>query len=216
MSGDYINKISIIDYGIGNISNVLAAINYCGAEGQVITNYKEIESSDYIVLPGVGAFKYAIEQLRNKHMLEPIKKHIINEKPFLGICLGMQLMLNKSYEFGEHKGLGLIEGEVKKITSVKNKEIKIPHTGWNEIYPSNSTQEWKSKILENSLIGKNFYFVHSFVGLTKKKELTIANCNYYDVSIPAVVANGNIFGCQFHPEKSSDNGLKILKNFCNI
>ena len=121
----------------------------------------------------------------------------------------------ESYEFGVHEGLGLIEGKVIKISNKKNKQIKIPHMGWNEIYPNNK-KEWKNKILKNSLIGKSFYFVHSFVCVTKNHDSTIAVCDYSDISIPAVVASGNIFGCQFHPEKSADNGLAVLKNFCEI
>jgi glutamine amidotransferase len=128
----------------------------------------------------------------------------------------MQILLTASYEFGFHKGLDLIEGEVIKFSNKKNKEIKIPHMGWNELYPSNDKKEWKNKILKNSLIGKNFYFVHSFVCLTKRSEATIAFCNYSGISIPAVVSVNNVFGCQFHPEKSSDNGLTVLKNFCEI
>ena len=128
----------------------------------------------------------------------------------------MQILFSVSYEFGVHKGLGLIEGKVIKISNEKNKEIKIPHMGWNEIYPNNNKKEWKNKILKNSSIGKSFYFVHSFVCITKDHDSTIAVCNYSDISIPAVVATGNVFGCQFHPEKSADNGLDVLKNFFEI
>jgi glutamine amidotransferase len=126
----------------------------------------------------------------------------------------MQILLTVSYEFGVHEGLGLIEGKVIKISNEKNKEIKIPHMGWNEIYPNNNKKEWKNKILKNSLMGKSFYFVHSFVCITKDYDSTIAVCNYSDIFIPAVIATGNVFGCQFHPEKSADNGLIVLKNFC--
>ena len=119
-------------------------------------------------------------------------------------------------KFGFHSGLGLIKGKVIKISNKKNKEIKIPHVGWNEIYPNNDKKEWKNKILKSSLIGKSFYFVHSFVCLTDNSESTIAVCNYLGISIPAVVSVKNIFGCQFHPEKSADNGLIFLKNFCEI
>lgn len=211
MSGDYINKISIIDYGIGNISNVLAAMKYCGAEGQVITNYKEIESSDYIVLPGVGAFKYAIEQLRNKHMLEPIKNHIINEKPFLGICLGMQLMLNKSYEFGEIDGLGIIDGEVISIESQKPSDtvFKIPHIGWNKLIENKDL----NNIYSNSLDNKYMYFVHSYYANCKDSNNVIASVDYNKIIMPAIIQHKYSYGCQFHPEKSGPEGLSIMKRF---
>ena len=127
----------------------------------------------------------------------------------------MQILLTKGYEFGVHKGLGLIQGKVVKISN-KKKEVKIPHVGWNEIYPNNSKKEWSNKILKGLLIGKNFYFVHSYICLTQNPDSTDAVCNYSDISIPAVISFNNIFGCQFHPEKSADNGLIILKNFCEI
>ena len=128
----------------------------------------------------------------------------------------MQILLTASNEFGVHEGLNLIEGKVIKISNKKNKEIKIPHMGWNEIYPNNDKKEWKNKILKNFSIGKSFYFVHSFVCITKDKDTTIAACNYSNISIPAVIAKDNIYGCQFHPEKSADNGLDVLKNFCEV
>ena len=135
MSEKYKKEISVIDYGIGNISNVLAGINYCGGKGRVITTYKDIESSDYIILPGVGAFKYAMEQLKNKNMIDAIKNHIVKNKHFLGICLGMQLMLEKSYEFGEIDGLDIVKGEVISIKSqqLNSSTFKIPHIGWNRL-----------------------------------------------------------------------------------
>ena len=165
-------------------------------------------------MPGVGAFGNAMKQIEKYNLHNTILEYAKSNKPLLGICLGMQILLTVSYEFGVHKGLGLIEGKVIKISNEKNKEIKIPHIGWNEIYPNNNKKEWKNKILKSSSIGKSFYFVHSFVCITKGYDSTIAICNYSDISIPAVVVTGNVFGCQFHPEKSADNGLAVLKNFC--
>jgi|AP45_3_1055517.scaffolds.fasta_scaffold22626_2 glutamine amidotransferase len=209
-------KITIIDYGCGNILNLARAIKFIGYEVE-ITHYKnKIINSSHVVLPGVGAFGNAMKQIEKYNLHSTILEYAKSNKPLLGICLGMQILLTVSYEFGVHKGLGLIEGKVIKISNEKNKEIKIPHIGWNEIYPNNNKKEWKNKILKNPLIGKSFYFVHSFICLTKDSDSTIAVCNYSDISIPAVVATGNVFGCQFHPEKSSDNGLAVLKNFCEI
>ena len=209
-------KITIIDYGCGNILNLARAIKFIGYEVDITHDKNKIINSSYVILPGVGAFGNAMKQIEKYNLHNTILEYAKSNKPLLGICLGMQILLTVSYEFGVHKGLGLIEGKVIKISNEKNKEIKIPHMGWNEIYPNNNKKEWKNKILKNSSIGKSFYFVHSFVCITKDYDSTIAVCNYSDISIPAVVATGNVFGCQFHPEKSSDNGLAVLKNFCEI
>ena len=209
-------KITIIDYGCGNILNLARAIKFIGYEVDITHDKNKIINSSYVILPGVGAFGNAMKQIEKYNLHNTILEYAKSNKPLLGICLGMQILLTVSYEFGVHKGLGLIEGKVIKISNEKNKEIKIPHMGWNEIYPNNNKKEWKNKILKNSSIGKSFYFVHSFVCITKDYDSTIAVCNYSDISIPAVVATGNVFGCQFHPEKSADNGLAVLKNFCEI
>jgi len=209
-------KITIIDYGCGNILNLVRAIKFIGNEVEITHDHKKIKNSSHVILPGVGAFGNAMKQLEKYGLYNTILEYAKLNKPLLGICLGMQILLTESYEFGVHKGLGLIEGQVIKISNKKNKEIKIPHTGWNEIHPNNNKKEWKNKILSNSLIGKSFYFVHSFACVTKNPESTIAVCNYSGISIPAIVSVNNIFGCQFHPEKSADNGLAVLKNFCDI
>ena len=209
-------KITIIDYGCGNILNLARAIKFIGYEVDITHDKNKIINSSYVILPGVGAFGNAMKQIEKYNLHNTILEYAKSNKPLLGICLGMQILLTVSYEFGVHKGLGLIEGKVIKISNEKNKEIKIPHMGWNEIYPNNNKKEWKNKILKNSSIGKSFYFVHSFVCITKDNDSTIAVCNYSDISIPAVIATGNVYGCQFHPEKSSDNGLAVLKNFCEI
>ncbi len=209
-------KITIIDYGCGNILNLSRAIKFIGYEVEITHDKNKIINSSYVILPGVGAFGNAMKQIEKYNLHNTILEYAKSNKPLLGICLGMQILLTVSYEFGVHKGLGLIEGKVIKISNEKNKEIKIPHMGWNEIYPNNNKKEWKNKILKSSSIGKSFYFVHSFVCITKDYDSTIAVCNYSDISIPAVIATGNVFGCQFHPEKSADNGLDVLKNFFEI
>lgn len=209
-------KITIIDFGCGNILNLVRAIKFLGYEVETTHDGKMIINSSHVILPGVGAFGNAMKQIEKYNLRNTILEYTKLNKPLFGICLGMQILLTKSYEFGVHKGLGLIEGEVIKISNKGNKEIKIPHIGWNEIYPNKGKKKWESKILKNSLIGKSFYFVHSFICLTKNLNSTIAVCDYSGISIPAIVSVGNIFGCQFHPEKSSDDGLIILKNFCEI
>ena len=209
-------KITIIDYGCGNILNMVRAIKFLGYEVETTHEVKRIINSSHVILPGVGAFGNAMKQLEKYSLQKTIIEYAQLNRPLLGICIGMQILFTLSYEFGVHKGLNLIEGEVIKISNKNNKEIKIPHVGWNEIYPNKDKKEWKNKILKNNLIGKNFYFVHSFACLTKNSDSTIAVCNYSGISIPAVVSVDNVFGCQFHPEKSADNGLAFLKNFCEI
>ncbi len=209
-------KITIIDYGCGNILNLTRAIKFLGYEIEITHDYKKIIQSSHVILPGVGAFGNAMKQIEKYSLRKTILEYAKLDKPLLGICLGMQILLKQGHEFGVHEGIGLIEGKVIKISNKKNHKIIIPHVGWNEIYPSQDKKEFKSKIIENSLLGKSFYFVHSFVCLTKDPSSTIAICDYSGISIPAVVATKNIFGCQFHPEKSSDSGLIFLKNFCNI
>ena len=209
-------KITIIDYGCGNILNLVRAIKFLGYEADTTNNKDKIINSSHVILPGVGAFGNAMMQIEKYNLRNTILEYAKSRKPLLGICLGMQILLTASNEFGVHEGLNLIEGKVIKISNKKNKEIKIPHMGWNEIYPNNDKKEWKNKILKNFSIGKSFYFVHSFVCITKDKDTTIAVCNYSNISIPAVIAKDNIYGCQFHPEKSADNGLDVLKNFCEV
>ena len=209
-------KITIIDYECGNILNLVRAIKFLDYEVEITYDNKKIINSSHVILPGVGAFGNAMKQIAKYDLHSSILEYVKLNKPLLGICLGMQILFTASNEFGFHKGLGLIEGEVIKISNKKNKEIKIPHMGWNELYPSNGKKAWNNKILRNSLIGKSFYFVHSFVCLTKNSASTVAICDYSGISIPAVVSVGNIFGCQFHPEKSAGNGLAVLKNFCEI
>ena len=208
--------ITIIDYGCGNILNLVRAINFLGYKVEVTNDKKKILNSSHVILPGVGAFGNAMQQLKKYDLQNTIFEYTKLNKPLFGICLGMQILLTKSYEFGKHEGLGLIKGEVLKISNKTDKKIKIPHVGWNEIYPINNEKKWENKILKNLTAGTNFYFVHSYVCFTKNPNSTVAVCNYSNISIPAVVAENNVFGCQFHPEKSGEDGINVIKNFCEI
>jgi glutamine amidotransferase len=209
-------KVAIIDYGCGNILNLVRAVKYLGYKVEVTNEKKKIISSSNVIFPGVGSFGNAVKKLKKYDLKNIITEYVSLNKPFLGICLGMQLLLSQSEEFGIHKGLNIIEGKNVKISNKNNSKIKIPHVGWNDIYPTKNKKSWNNKILANIPIGTNFYFVHSFIALTKNEQVTNAVCNYYETSIPAVVSIENIFGCQFHPEKSGENGLNVLKNFLNI
>lgn len=208
-------KITIIDYGCGNILSLKRAIQEIGFSSSITNNKKKILNSDFLILPGVGAFSNAMNLLNNFQLEECLKEYVIyKKKMILGICLGMQIFLTKSYEMGQHYGLNFIEGEVINMNKFsKNKNIKIPHTSWNEIYLNKKAN---LKILNNGLLNKDFYFIHSYLAHTKDKNNIYAYSKYFDIKIPAVIGKDNIIGCQFHPEKSGINGLNFLKNTLNL
>jgi glutamine amidotransferase len=195
-------SVSIIDYGAGNLKSVSKALDYLKIKNKITGNKAEIEKSDAIILPGVGAFPDAVRSLKERILFEFIKEQALI-KPFFGICLGMQLLFEKSYEFEECKGLGLIEGYVDKI---KFNGLKIPHMGWNSLNLLNS-----SPILKNTKEDTFFYFVHSYMAYTDDKN--ISAYTIYGDKVTAAVRYKNIFGTQFHPEKSGDEGIKILQAF---
>jgi len=203
--------ISILNYGCGNLLSIKRAIEEVGYNSKIISEKGEIEKANFIILPGVGAFENAMSLLKQKNYIEPLKQYVLKEKkPILGICLGMQLFLTKSFEMGEHDGLDFISGEVISLNKLsKNKEIKVPQINWNKI---KFAKESKTINIQKNLLNKSFYFIHSYMAkLTDQKNL-LGYCNYYDLSIPAVIQSENILGCQFHPEKSGKNGLTIFKN----
>ncbi len=200
-------KIGIIDYGMGNLHSVENALKYVGANCFISDDKAELEKADSLILPGVGAFPDAIERLNNLGFPEFIKAQT-EKKPLLGICLGMQLLFEKSYEFKECKGLGFIKGEViKLIAGQTDKAYKIPHIGYNEIRTVNA-----SPLLKGIDDGACFYFVHSYMGVCADRA-QLAYTTDYGEEVTAVVASGNVYGTQFHPEKSGENGLDLLKNF---
>ena len=205
------NSIGIVDYGLCNLLNVKNAIKYLGAKVEIIDTAQSVKNHSHIILPGVGAFKNGMRGLNIRNLVDPIKTHVDQDKPFLGICLGMQMMLNKSYEYGEVEGLNLIEGEVIKIPdrNSANEKHKIPHIGWNEIKYNNNID---NKVSDNDSV----YFVHSYMVNCKNKENVIASTNYNGIKIEAIIKNKNAYGYQFHPEKSGDVGLEILNNFINL
>jgi len=208
-------KITIINYGCGNILSLKRALQEIGFVSNVSNNEKKILESDFLILPGVGSFSKAMNLLHEHNLINTLREYVIQRKKMiLGICLGMQIFLTKSYEMGEHEGLNFIDGKVislKKFT--KKKMIKSPHTSWNELY---FNKKVKFELLDSNLLKKDFYFVHSYLAITKEKKNTYAFSKYYDVQIPAIIGKNNIIGCQFHPEKSGINGLNFLKNTLNL
>lgn len=201
-------KVAILNYNIGNLANVKNALQtFDNVFVDIVCDVDLIASYDKVILPGVGAFENAMKHLRDNNMDEAIYSFIKSGKHILGICLGMQLLFDKSYEFGEHLGLGLISGEVVKF---RDSTLKIPHIGWNMI-----DIKQDRGLLKGIKNNEYFYFVHSYYVEAKYKENILAMCNY-GKNFSAIVQKDNIFGIQFHPEKSSNAGLKILNNFINL
>ena len=203
--------IAVIDYGVGNLFSLLSSLNYVGLDTKLTNNIEEIKNAKGIILPGVGAFRDAIGNLEKYGLKETLINEAKNGKPFLGICLGMQMLFEKSYEYGEYEGLGLINGtveEIKKYIS-KNSDLKIPHMGWNSLAINDGFKD--DKILKDVDNNEYVYYVHSYFAKTDTKN--IVAYSEYGTKIPGIVKNENVYGMQFHPEKSGDNGLKLLKNW---
>ena len=198
--------IAIIDYGAGNLFSVQNALNYLKLENKITSDKGEIVNADRIILPGVGAFGDAMEKL-NKSGLVDIVKSEAAKKPFLGICLGMQLLFEKSYEFGEFDGLGLIKGSVKLMKPEGN--LSVPQMGWNALEYNRACP-----LLKGIQEGKYVYFVHSYAADCAEEDV-YAYADYGG-KVPALVGNGTVYGAQFHPEKSGDIGLSILRNFAEL
>ena len=205
-------KVSIVDYGLCNLFNVSNALEHLGANAEIIESPDDIKRATHIILPGVGAFKNGMRGLGMRNLIEPIKEHIHNEKHFLGICLGMQMMMSKSFEFGEIEGLGIINGDVIKIPASNSENIKhkIPHIGWNRIIYK------EDKLLTRQNSKSSMYFVHSYKAECKNEENVLAYTLYNDVKITAIIKSKNAYGCQFHPEKSGEYGLKLLDEFIQL
>lgn len=199
--------IAIIDYGVGNLFSLKSSLAAIGAEAVVTKDEELIRSAEKIILPGVGAFEDAMNKLVASGLADLVKDEVKKGKPLMGICLGMQMLFEKSFEYGEHEGLGLIPGEVVPIGDVIPDNLKIPHIGWNAL-------KFKA---ENPLFkyisdGDCIYFVHSFYAANCDDYVTATA--EYGAELTAAVRNGNVFGCQFHPEKSGSVGLNILRAFC--
>ncbi len=199
--------IAVIDYGVGNLFSLKSSLDYTGLENIFTNSEKEIRKADALILPGVGAFRDAIDILNKTGLGTIVKEEAENGKKILGICLGMQLLFDKSYEYGEYEGLGLINGNIVSMKdNLKNKKLKVPHMGWNSL-----------KFLKDDTIlkyineGEYVYYVHSYYA--ENCNDSVIACSDYDIKIPGIVKNNNIYGIQFHPEKSGKTGLNILKAF---
>ena len=199
--------VAIVDYGVGNLFSLKCSLEAIGAEAVVTGDEEVIKNADRVILPGVGAFEDAAKKLRSSGLADVVKELAKAGKPILGICLGMQLLFEKSYEFGEHEGLGLIKGSIRPIEEVIPASNKIPQIGWNAL-----RFRKESDLFKNIKNGDCVYFVHSYYA-ADCDEAVIADCEY-GAYLTAAVQSKNVYGCQFHPEKSGKVGLDILRAFC--
>jgi len=208
-------EVVVIDYGVGNLLSVRRGLERCGANVAVTSNRDVILSAPRVVLPGVGAFADGMAEL-SRHGLDDVVREVAAKKtPLLGICLGMQMLLDESEEYGITAGLGLIAGRVVSVPAISSEgqPQKVPHIGWNSLQPTAGCKHWKGTLLQEVRPGAAVYFVHSFMASPVDPRHRLADCLYGGMPISAAIGRDNVFGCQFHPEKSGAVGLKILQRF---
>ena len=208
-------KISIVDYGMGNLFSVVRALEVCGVETELVTDRAQIQGAQSLILPGVGAFSDGMRELNNRNLVPAIQEYIKRDRPFLGICLGMQMMMEVGEEFGEHRGLGIIEGKVSMIPH-KNKKglrVRVPHIGWNTLYQKNTDTSWYKTPLQDFASDFSVYFVHSYSVVPRSESACLAYTDYEGLPLVAAVKKGKAYGFQFHPERSGEIGLNILRKF---
>ncbi len=209
------SEVVVIDYGMGNLLSVQRGLEHCGASVTVTADPDVILSSPRVVLPGVGAFIDGMAGLRREGLDSVVREVAVRGTPLLGICLGMQMLLDESEEFGSTTGLGLIPGQVIAIpaTTTDGNPQKIPHIGWNALMVSAGRKSWEETLLQKVKPGEAAYFVHSFMANPVDQSHRIADCLYGGHLVAATIQRENVFGCQFHPEKSGEVGLTILRQF---
>jgi len=214
------NQIAIIDYGMGNLFSVKRACEQVDLYPLVTADATEIMRSDAMILPGVGAFGDAMSNLKRLGMIAPIKEFIESGRPFIGICLGMQLLMSESEEFGSNKGLDIIKGTVVKFPTRGNDQrtIKVPQVGWNRIYRAHHAAEsvWQNSHLQDIKNNEYMYFVHSFYTVPEDPKVILSLTKYEDTEYSSSISFNNIFACQFHPEKSATAGMKIYANIASL
>lgn len=208
-------EVVIIDYGIGNMFSVRRAFEYCGFNVEVSSNPEVLSAAPRLVLPGVGAFADGMNGLIERGLDRTVKAYATSGRPLLGICLGMQMLSSVSEEFGEHQGLNLIPGRVASIPRMNSegKPYKVPHVGWADLQAHDAASRWKNTILDSLVPGDAIYLTHSFAVTPSDIAHRIAYCGYNGTEVSAVIRKGNVYGVQFHPEKSGSVGLKIISNF---
>ena len=202
--------VGIIDYGVGNLFSLRSSLAAIGQEVVVSSQPEVLQKADHILLPGVGAFEDAVKKLRTSDLDQMVYESVKAGKPLMGICLGMQMLFEKSFEYGEHQGLGLLKGQVIPMAGLLPEELKIPHMGWNAL----DITKPDSKLFAGTKQGDHVYFVHSYFATGCADSL--AAQTEYGKMLTAAVEKDNVFGCQFHPEKSGEVGLNILRAFCAV
>lgn len=209
--------VAVVDYEMGNLFSVAHACEYVGLNAVITSDSTIILNADAVILPGVGAFGNAMENLRRLDLEFPLKDFIAAGKPFMGVCLGLQLLFSESEEFGLHKGFGIIEGSVVRFSAqtAVGEPIKVPHIGWNQIYKS-SGKDWGNSPLRNLNEGEFMYFVHSYYPEPLSKDVILSITEYEDVQFCSSISQKNVFACQFHPEKSAAAGLEIYKQWADL
>ncbi len=207
--------IAVIDYDVGNVKSIINALTKVGARALLSRDRDEILAADGVVLPGVGAYSHGMEKLQTYELVTIIEELAASDKPLLGICLGMQMLFEHSSEFGKTQGLGLIPGEVVGLKVLDSRYKKIPHVSWNELHEP-ELGRWESTILDGINQQEDMYFVHGFVACPSERENILSTTTYSNNEFCSSVKRGNIYGCQFHPEKSSIEGLRVIRNFVGI
>lgn len=209
-------RVAIIDYDLGNLYSVNNICRRVGLDAVITSDVNEVSTADALILPGVGAFGDAMENLRKKELIDPIYEFIKEGKPFLGICLGMQLMFTESEEFGSHKGLDLIPGNIIRFPSVADngERVKVPQIQWNQVYKS-STKPWEESVMKGIEEGTYMYFVHSYYAKSTLEENVLSYSEYAGIRYASSVMKENMTGIQYHPEKSAEEGINIYQNWAN-
>lgn len=207
-------KVTVIDYGAGNILSLQRALEYLSVNVDVTSDPKKIEKSSYLILPGDGAFAFAVKNLKKKRIFNLLINHVNKQKPLFGICLGMQLLMTESNEFGKTHGLDIIKGKISKIVE-KNDNIKVPAIGWSELSINQKSSSQYLEIIKN-FNKKKFYFVHSYKAETYYKNDLLAYYYHGKNKVSSIIGRENVIGTQFHPEKSGKNGLEMIKRFIKI
>lgn len=207
-------KITIVDYGVGNLFSLKNALELFCQNVSISEDEVDLANSDAIVLPGDGSFKAGMQGLEIRGLTKAVYDFAKSKKPILGICLGVQIMLSRGYEFGEFAGLGLVSGKVVRFPHLA-KGFRVPHIGWNKIYSRNGDL-WKDTIFSSAPQNSEVYFVHSYVVEPEDPQKILALCKYGGFEFCAAIKSENIYGCQFHPEKSGEIGLGIIKNFVDL
>ncbi len=210
-------KVAIIDYGLGNLFSINQACEHAGLAPIITADVNIISSADALILPGVGAFGDAMQSLHQNNLIEPILDFVHTGKPFMGICLGMQLLFTESEEFGQHKGLNLIEGRIVKFpeTNHHGEKIRVPQIQWNQIKP-NDKSIWDNSVLKDVPDGTYMHFVHSYFAIPDEQQHILSYSEYEGIRYASAVVKNNITGIQYHPEKSADLGIKIYQNWANF